>query len=418
MYALIDANSFYASCESVFDPSIRDKPIVVLTNNDGCICAANRKAKELNIPKFEAYFKVREQCEKHGVVVRSSNYELYSDLSCRMMNVIGRYADEQYIYSIDESFLHFKNYQQVIDDFTSYGRQIRRAVYKETRLPVCVGIAATPTLAKAANHAAKKIKQYRGVAVIDNEGTRQYILSSMKVGDVWGIGRKISVRLNADNIFTALQLANMPHRLARMNFNVEIERTVRELNSEPCIHWDEVRQPKKQIYSTRSFGERVFDIELLREALSQHVTIAAKKLRQQNSMVKQMVIFASSSPFDKRPIHRKLLHKFAVPTNDTAIMLHAVSDAINKLFVSGVPFYRAGVGCLELIDSQFLQHDLFEPSRDNPTLMNCIDAINQRYGRDTVKHAAIGNEKKWNMRREFLSPAYTSDWSALPKIGC
>ena len=179
-----------------------------------------------------------------------------------------------------------------------------------------------------------------------------------------------------------------------------------------------MRQAKKQIYSTRSFAERVFDINLLREALSQHTTIAAKKLRHQNSMVKQMLIFAFSSPFDQRPIHRNLLHKFAVPTNDTAVMLHAVSHAINKIFVSGVPFYRAGIGCLELKDSQFLQHDLFETSRDNPALMNCIDAINHRYGRDTVKHAAIGIEQQWSMRREFLSPAYTIDWNALPKITC
>ncbi|NRA56130.1 MAG: Y-family DNA polymerase [Gammaproteobacteria bacterium] len=418
MYALIDANSFYTSCETVFDPLIRNKPIIVLTNNDGCICAVNRLAKELGITKFVPYFKVKKQCQQLGIVVRSSNYELYADLSANMMQVISRFSDDQYIYSIDECFLYFNNYQSVINNFKSYGRQIRRTVYQETRLPVCVGLGPTPTLAKAANHAAKSSKQYAGVAVIDNEKIRRQILAAMTVDKVWGIGRKLTAKLNATNVYTALDLARLPPKLVRQSFSLDIERTVRELNGETCISWDQVKQPKQQIYSTRSFGQRVFEQTQLREALCQHGAIAAKKLRQQQSLVATLMIFAASSPFDERPIVRKKLHRFVVPTNDTGVILAAISDAIATLFIAGVPFYKVGVGCLELIDEKYWQHDLFATSNDNPKLMQCLDEINARYGRDAIKNAAQGFEHKWAMRREFLSPNYTNDWRALPKINC
>jgi len=418
MYALIDANSFYTSCEAVFDPAIRNKPTIVLTNNDGCICAANRQAKALGIVKFEPYFKVKQQCQQLGVIVRSSNYELYADLSANMMQVISRFADDQYIYSIDECFLYFKNYQAIIDNFQSYGRKIRRTVYQETRLPVCVGIAPTPTLAKAANHAAKSFKQWRGVCVIDNDNIRQQILTAMTVGEVWGIGRKLSTRLNSANIVTAWDLAKQPAKLMRKNFSINVERTVRELNNEVCIGWDEVIQPKKQIYSTRSFGQRVFDQNVFCEALCHHGAIAAKKLRQQQSLVATMLIFAASSPFDQRPVMVKKLHRFVVPTNDSCVILQAISDAVASLFVAGVPFYKVGIGCLELSDEKYWQHDLFATSSDNPKLMGCLDAINARYGRDAIKTAAQGFDSKWAMRREFLSRSYTSDWRALPKINC
>lgn len=278
MYALIDANAFYASCETVFNPKLRTQPVVVLTNNDACVCAVNRLAKELGVPKFSPYFKIKELCERNNVVVKSSNYELYADLSHKMMNVIGKFSNDQYIYSIDECFLYFKQFEKIIDDFHVYGSKIRRAVFRETRLPVCVGFGSTPTLAKAANHIAKKYKKYRGVAVIDTEEARVDILSKMDINDVWGIGRKTSERLRLLNIRSGLELANCPPAIIRKDFNIEIERTVRELNNEKCIHWDEIRSPKKQIYSTRSFGKRIHKIEDLHQALSGHIVTAARSL--------------------------------------------------------------------------------------------------------------------------------------------
>ena len=418
MYALVDANAFYASCETVFNPDLRNKPVIVLTNNDGCVCATNRMAKSLNIPKFSPYFKIRQLCESNNVVVKSSNYELYADLSYKMMNVIGRYADEQHIYSIDESFLYLKNYTKIIDNFHAYGTKIRRAVYKETRLAVCVGIAPTPTLAKAANHIAKKIKSYRGVAVINDEQSRINILSSMSVSDVWGIGRKISAKLKAQNIHSALDLANYPVGLARRNFNIEIERTVRELNGEQCIHWDEVKSPKKQIYSTRSFGQRIFTKEQLHQSLSEHVAIVAKKLRSQSSLVRYMTIFSSSSPFDDNPVYKKAFCTFIAPTNDTSVMLAAIAQAMDSIFSNNVAYYRAGIGCLDLIDECFQQQDLFIPNQDNVQLMQCVDTINNRYGKNTLAFAVQGTEQKWAMKREFLSPKYTTRWPDIPKIDC
>lgn len=418
MYALIDANAFYASCETVFNPSLRHKPVIVLTNNDGCICAANRQAKALNIPKFSPYFKVKHLCEQNNVIVKSSNYELYADLSNKMMNIIGRFADDQYIYSIDESFLHLKNYQHITHDLHTYGINIRRSVYKETRLPVCVGIAPTPTLAKAANHMAKRLKQFKGVIVIDNDASRRGILSQMSVEQVWGIGRKISATLKLNNIHTALDLANWAPGLARQHFNIEVERTVRELNGEQCISWDEVRTPKKQIFSTRSFGTRVTERHQLQQALSEHAAIASRKLRKQHSLVQHMTVFASSSPHDNNPTYKRAFHKFISPTNDTSIIMSAVNNLMELLYAPNVRYYRAGVGLIDLVGKEFLQQDLFNPNHDNTALMNCLDDINHRFGRNTLQFAAQGFEKKWAMRREFLSPQYTTRWKDIPKISC
>ena len=295
MFALVDANSFYCSAEQVFRPDWRGKPVIVLSNNDGMIVAANRQAKEAGIGKFLPYFQVKALCAQRGVIVCSSNYELYADLSSKMMDIIGRFAPEQHVYSIDESFLSFKNCYPAIKCLLTQGQLIRRAVWKEARLAVCVGIGETLTLAKIANHAAKKIEGYKGVCFISNEQERIAILKQLAVGDVWGIGRRISKKLELMNIRTAFQLASMPPTLARKQFSIEIERTVRELNGQACKVWDEVRADKKQIFSTRSVGERITDFESLQQALSKHVAIASSKARKQGSNCKTMLIFASNS---------------------------------------------------------------------------------------------------------------------------
>ena len=247
MYALVDAVSYYASAEKVFDPSIRHKPVVVLTNNDGCICAVCPIAKQLGIPKFTPYFQIKDFLVKYQVVIRSSNYELYADLSDRMMNVIGRFCDNQYVYSIDESFLYFEKYHSIISDWYNYGHHIVDTVWQETRLPVGVGFGTTATLAKAANHAAKKLSGFDGVAVIDNDKSRQEILSRMSVTDVWGIGNRLGKKLNLLGVETAWQLANQNPKVMRSQFGVVVERTVNELNGISALSWDDVKQPKKKI---------------------------------------------------------------------------------------------------------------------------------------------------------------------------
>lgn len=418
MFALVDANSFYCSAEQVFRPDWRGKPIIVLSNNDGCIVAANRQAKELGVPKFSPYFKVKDMCQRLGVIACSSNYELYADLSLKMMNIIGRFAPEQHIYSIDESFLSFKQCYPSIKCLRSQGQLIRRAVWKEARLPVCVGMGPTLTLAKAANHAAKKLNGYQGVCVIDNEDERLAILRAMNVNDVWGIGRRISKKLDLMNIKTALELANIPPGLARKQFSIEIERTVRELNGQICKQWDEARADKLQIFSTRSVGERIIDYDSLLQALSKHIGIAAAKARRQGSHSKTMMMFASNSPYDEHPVNFKALVSFPFPTNCTKELTQAMSLAAPRLFTQGVRYYRIGIGLLDLSSQKLTQLDMFNSSKANPALMQTLDGINQRYGTDTLFLAAQGVEQKWSMRRDLLTPQYTTNWKSLPAIKC
>lgn len=418
MYALVDAVSFYASAEKVFDPSIRNKPVVVLTNNDGCICAICPIARKLGIPKFEPYFKIKWFLQKHGVVVRSSNYELYADLSERMMNVIARYSDNTHVYSIDEAFVYFKNYGGVIKDWHQYGHEIRRAIWKETKLPVGVGFGTTSTLAKAANHAAKKLDGYNGVAVIDNAQRGKEILEKMDVSDVWGVGRKISKRLKQQDVNSAYQLSIQSPKSIRKQFSVVTERTVNELNGVSCLSWDDVKEPKQEIFSTRSFGERIVDIHSLQSALTTHGAIVAKKVRQQSSLIKKLMIFASSSPHDHNYYKQTMVYSFLTATDNSCEVANAINQVLKEIYVAGVRFYRCGVGAIELESRTFQQPDLFMPDNSNSLLMECLDSINHRYGQGTLKLGREGQAETWQMKRNFLSPQYTSNWRDIPKIRC
>ncbi|ASF93915.1 Y-family DNA polymerase [Vibrio anguillarum] len=418
MFALVDANSFYCSAEQVFRPDWRCKPIIVLSNNDGCIVAANRQAKEAGIEKFKPYFQVKALCEQKGIIALSSNYELYADLSAKMMQVIGRFAPEQHIYSIDESFLSFERSYPAIKCFRAQGILLRRAVWRECRLPVCVGFGPTLTLAKVANHAAKKIEGYNGVCVLDNERERKAILGQLSVGDVWGIGRKITRRLELMGINTALKLANYPPALIRKEFNVEVERTVRELNGQKSKSWDTARADKKQIFSTRSTGQRITDLESLQQALCKHANIASFKARKQKSLCRVMLCFANSSPFDSLPVSRRAIHRFAYPTADVNQLTQAASRLAEQLFQQDVRFYKIGVGLIDLVDGQNEQPDLFNLTPNNPKLMNVYDTLNNRFGSETVFLAVQGISQKWSMRRQMLTPQYTTRWVDLPKIRC
>ncbi|MGR5061940.1 Y-family DNA polymerase [Photobacterium sp. DNB22_13_2] len=418
MFALVDANSFYCSAEQVFRPDWRGKPMIVLSNNDGCIVAANRLAKEAGVEKFKAYFEMRGLCEAKGVIACSSNYELYGDLSSKMMEVIGRFAPEQHVYSIDESFLAFHQCQQAISDLSHHAQLLRRAVWRECRLPVCVGMGETLTLAKVANHAAKKVQGYQGVCVINTKAERHEILGQMKTSDVWGVGRRIAKRLEFMGINTALQLAGMKPGLARKSFSVEVERTVRELNGEACKGWDQARADKKQIFSTRSVGERITCPDSLRQALCKHAGIAAEKLRKQRSLVRVLMVFASNSPYDERPQGFKQVYRFAYPTDDSAMITKAVASLLDQIFVSGVRYYKIGVGLIDLVSGEHAQGDLFDETTTNPALMAVFDNINQRYGRNSLFLAAQGIHPKWAMRREFLSPQYTTQWRDIPRVKC
>ena len=421
MYALCDVNSMYANCEKVFDPSIRKKPVVVLTNNDGCICAACGIAKKLGVgKKFLPYFQVKKELEEAGAIVRSSNYELYADLSQRMMDTCARFAPDINIYSIDECFLYYgKNASPPELGWDDLAQVVRKTVWREVRLPICVGVGPTPTLAKAANHAAKRMDGFQGTAVIDNDVQRKHILSNMALTDIWGIGNRLGKRLNFMGVQTAWDLANKNPTQIRKDFSILVESTVRELNGEVRHTWDDARPSKKEIYSTRSFGQRITEKSELQQAMASHCETVAAKLRRQKSLASAMTLFASSSPHDEEGYFKKsFFHRFEVPTNDTRIIMRVIDNAISELFQSGVRYYRCGVGLVDLHCEHLYQFDLFSQSLDNPKLMSCIDNINARFGRSTMQFAAKGTEQKFAMRRQFLSPQYTTKWDDVPKIIC
>ena len=418
MYALVDANSFYCSAEQVFRPEWRGKPLIVLSNNDGCIVAANKQALALGIKKFQPYFKAQSLCQKTGVIVCSSNYELYADLSSKMMQVIGRFAPLQHVYSIDESFLDFEHCQQSIPCLIQHAQKLRKAVWKETRLPVCVGLGPTLTLAKLANHVAKKWPNYQGVCLLDNPQIRQQLFEQLAPDHVWGIGRKTTAKLSDLGITSIAKLTRLkPHEI-RQHFNIELVRTIKELNGEVCKGWDETRADKQQIFSTRSVGQRILDRSSLQQALAKHTAIAAVKARQQGSLCSTLMAFAANSPFDKQPRSFKVIRHFTPATNSTPDLIKAINESIDSLFKTGIQYYKVGVGLLDLSNEQHQQFELFSERKSDDGLMKLLDNINQKYGTDTLLCASQGLDEKWAMRRQFLTPQYTTNWHDIPKIHC
>lgn len=418
MYFLCDASGFYSSAEKVMRPDLRKKPVITLSNNDGCVVAVCPIAKRLGIKKFIPYFQVKDIVRKYGVVVTSSNYELYHSLSTKMMDTISQFADEIYIYSIDELFARFDTTLSH-DSWLELGRDIRRTVWKEVRLPVGAGGGITPTLAKAASHAGKRIEGYNGVAVIDNEQERVDILKQMDVTDVWGIGSRLGKKLNVMGIYSAYQLSQQSPARIRKQFSILVENTVRELNGEVRISWDDVRPDKQQIYSTRTFGKRVTDKGELHQALVGHCESAMGKLRRQKSLTKAITVFAANSPHDDTAYYRKsVYHQFSVPTMDTRIVTNALPAIIDKIFKPGVCFYRCGIGIVEILPAANYQADLFNESKDNEKLMNALDAVNDRFGKSTLQIASKGFTKSHEMKRHFLTKRATTRWSDVPHIKC
>jgi len=385
----------------------------VLSNNDGTCVAANREAKAVGVKKFGPYFEQLHLCRRHHVQVFSSNYELYADLSAKMMQVIGRFAPEQYVYSIDESFVSFKHCA-AIPDLKAHCTQLRLAVWRQCRLPVCVG--ETLTLAKLANHAAKQLVQYQGVCVIDNDALRIEILKSMPIDEVWGIGRKLTSKLGLLGVNTAFDLAQLVPKVARQYFSIDVERTARELNGQICKTWEDTKADKQQIFSTRSLGERICTREHLHQALAKHAAIAAAKAREQGSLCKSMVVFAANSPHDPQPVYFKKVVQFACATDDSRELCAAVSRELSNLYRFCVRYYRIGVGLIDLCPKTSLQYDLFNVPKGDPNVMKIFDSLNNRYGRDVLYIASQGRDQHWAMRRQFLSPQYTTRWSDIPTV--
>lgn len=419
VFALVDCNNFYASCEKLFRPDLKDTPVVVLSNNDGCVVARSREAKLLGIKMGVPVFQIKAEMQRHGILAFSSNYALYADLSSRVMRTLEDMAPRVEVYSIDEAFLDLTGIESAIS-LVEFGQQVRERIGHWIGITVCVGIAPTKTLAKLANHAAKKYPATQGVVDITNPDRQRRLLALVPVDDVWGVGRRLSKRLNALGITTALDLANASPRAIRDQFSVVLERTVRELNGESCIELEEIPPTKKQIVCSRSFGVKVTHFELLREAICEYATRATEKLRKEQQQAKVLTVFIRTSPFkDNEPQYSNSASgELLIPSCDTRDFIELASHLLKRIWKDGFRYAKAGVMLSDFYDPGMFQPGLFDEvsTRSNSQqLMSVLDTINQS-GSGKVFFAGQGTKKDWSMKREHLSPAYTTRWDQLPRV--
>lgn len=419
VFALVDCNNFYASCEKLFRPDLKDTPVVVLSNNDGCVVARSREAKSLGIKMGVPVFQIKAEMQRHGILAFSSNYALYADLSSRVMRTLEEMAPRVEVYSIDEAFLDLTGIESAIS-LVEFGQQVRERIGHWIGITVCVGIAPTKTLAKLANHAAKKYPATQGVVDLTNPDRQRRLLSLVPVDDVWGVGRRLSKRLNALGITTALDLANASPRAIRDQFSVVLERTVRELNGESCIELEEIPPTKKQIVCSRSFGAKVTQFELLREAVCEYATRATEKLRKEQQQAKVMTVFIRTSPFkDNEPQYSNSASgELLIPSCDTRDFIELANHLLKRIWKDGFRYAKAGVMLSDFYDPGMFQPGLFDDvsTRSNSQqLMSVLDTINQS-GAGKVFFAGQGTKKDWSMKREHLSPAYTTRWDQLPRV--
>lgn len=419
VFALVDCNNFYASCEKLFRPDLKDTPVVVLSNNDGCVVARSREAKLLGIKMGVPIFQIKAEMQRHGILAFSSNYALYADLSSRVMRTLEEMAPRVEVYSIDEAFLDLTGIESAIS-LVEFGQQVRERIGHWIGITVCVGIAPTKTLAKLANHAAKKYPATQGVVDLTNPDRQRRLLALVPVDDVWGVGRRLSKRLNALGITTALDLANASPRAIRDQFSVVLERTVRELNGESCIELEEIPPTKKHIVCSRSFGAKVTQFELLREAVCEYATRATEKLRKEQQQAKVMTVFIRTSPFkDNEPQYSNSASgELLIPSCDTRDFIELASHLLKRIWKDGFRYAKAGVMLSDFYDPGMFQPGLFDDvsTRSNSQqLMSVLDSINQS-GAGKVFFAGQGTKKDWSMKREHLSPAYTTRWDQLPRV--
>jgi len=415
LFALVDCNNFYASCERVFRPALKGKPVVVLSNNDGCVIARSEEAKALGIRMGHPLFECRPIIRKHGVTVFSSNFSLYGDLSRRVMEMLAMFTPDMEIYSIDEAFLDLTG---VTDNPAAYGRMVRNTVKRWTDIPVSIGLAPSKTLAKVAAKVAKKNPEHGGV--FDIAGREEEVLAQFEVGDIWGIGWQYAKLLRRRGILTALDLVNAPDAWIRKHMTVAGMRTVMELRGTSCIALDEAEKPRKSILCSRSFGRRVSRIEELREAVAAYASRVAEKLREQNSAASCIQIFIIEFPFnDGHPRTHICSTELPVATAYTSELIRYAKAMLERIYRPHCEYRKAGVMLSGICQRGQVQTNLFFESREGEkelALMRAVDEVNRRWGRGTLIHAASGFSRPWWMRQAHRSPRFTTSWSELPRI--
>ena len=413
--ALIDCNSFYVSCERLFNPKIRKKPVVVLSNNDGCIVSRSNEAKALGIKMGEPYFKAKSIIIKNNVQVFSSNYSLYGDISRRVMRTLKRFNSDIEVYSIDEAFLDLSNFSD--DEIEYVGKEIRSTVLQWTGIPTSIGIAKTKTLSKVANHIAKKkesgITSFIGIENIDP------ILEKVEINDVWGVGRQLTKFYHQNRIYNAKQLKNISNTWIKKSSNVLSSRTAMELRGIPCINFEKTTIKRKSCVVSRSFGQRVEKFQELKEAVSNYSLNASEKIRSESLIAKSITVFIRTSPFQSKfgyYANSKTID-FPIGTNNSIEIVKTAISALEIIFKNGYRYQKAGV-LLTGLSNDDCKKNLFSSEKDEKinSLMRSIDNTNYRYGRSAISLASAGVQKRWNMKREHSSRIDTADFYCLPTI--
>ncbi len=420
MIALVDVNNFYVSAERVFNPKLEGRCVVVLSNNDGCVVARSGEVKALGVPMGGPWFKLKDLVRQHSIIALSSNYALYADMSNRVMSVLSEFSARQEIYSIDECFLDMSGHDE---NFTQYGQQIRQRIQQWLGLPVSVGFAPTKTLAKLANHIAKNRAEFGGVCDLTGMTTQQQdkIFSSIAVGEVWGVGRKLNEQLQQGGITTVQQLRDFDIHRIRNRFGVVMERTVRELRGEACLEMEDIAPSRKQIISSRSFGQSVTSLSELQEAVSVYMSTAAAKLRSQGLVAAMTYVYILTNAHKKEEpqYSRGITIALAQPTDDTMQLVAAVKAGLRRIYRPGYRYKKAGVMLADITSAGVVQGQLFADapgSEKSLKLMAVMDGINLRMGKGAIHLASDGVAQNWRMNRGSMTPAYTSSWDELAVV--
>ena len=418
MFVLVDCNNFYASCERVFQPQWEGKPVVILSNNDGCVIARSNEAKALNIPMGAPAFKYKQQFKQQGVKVFSSNYPLYGDMSNRVMTILEKYTPNLEIYSIDEAFLQFKGFD--LFNLEQEGQRMRKQVRKWTGIPVSVGIAPTKALAKIANKIAKKfMKRTQGVYTIDTEEKRIKALRWTKIGDVWGVGRKHKIRLEAIGVCNALQFTQLPDAWVRKHMSVLGLRLKKDLSGVSSIQLEEIIPIKKGIATTRSFEGTITQFSDLEERISTFATSCAEKMRKQRSSCNALLVFVRSDPHKKGgfPYRNSCVLPLPYATNSSILLSKHAVMGLQKIFKKGVHYKKAGVMIMGLIPTEKRQLSIFQNNNNKHlTLMQSVDRIHKRFGPHRIKLANQDLNRTWKMKQEHLSQRFTTELNEIITI--
>ena len=423
IFALVDVNNMYVSCERAFNPRLRDRPVVVLSNNDGCAVARSNEVKALGVPMGAPWFQMRDLARQHGIVGLSSNYTLYADMSNRIMTILRGYSPSVEVYSIDESFLSLNGLGGLWESPTAMGQDIRAKVLQWTSLPVCVGVGSSKTLAKLANHVAKKFPLFDSVADFTtmSEARTAWLLQRIDVGEVWGVGRRIGAKLRAMGIATVQDLKDVPPSAMRAHFGVVLERTCNELRGLSCLDLEEVTPPRKEIVSSRSFGSAVITLAELGESISTYAARAGEKLRGQHSLCGAVHVFVQTNRFrdQDEQYSNGITIPLVEPSADNRVLAGAALHGLAMIYREGFKYKKAGIMLMNLQPDTQRQAVLFDAGPDRARsvrAMAALDAINERYGRDTVHLGSAGVARRWAMLSENRTPRYTTSWTELPKV--